>query len=133
MTPFIQILRDYANGVVVKPILVGSGKEIRMHWMGGTLSRVFNGGAGLINFAEMENGVLLINKLQCSKGELGEIERDLNIPYELVELGYPDYYQYGLSSIKVKYAKDKQRKEYFEAYNRDEITHDELWDLTRAL
>ena len=134
MTPFITLLREFAEGKITKSIFIGTGKEIRLHHLGGNyLVRVFNAGMGCINFAQMENGVLLINELQCSKGELGEIERDLKIPYELVKLGYPDYYSHGLSSIKVKYANDKKRTELREQFYKNEINHDEFWEQSRAL
>ena len=101
-TNIVGALTDYANGNL--NIRYGKNPKTRVsvdEW--GKLKRVWNNGAGSIAFAQVDkDGVLVINKLFCSRKELAAIKEGLNIPYEFVSFGYPDYYSKGLLQMRAK-------------------------------
>lgn len=91
------------KGPKIKSLNEGSKTEIRHDPIWDKLKRVWNGGHGLISFAERDtDGVLCINKLFCSKKEIKDIQENLTVPFEMVELGYPDYYSKGLTQMRQK-------------------------------
>lgn len=97
----IQALEDYASGKKVETF--GSTKSaIEYDPIFIKLKRIFNNGHGLLSFAEMDEKLLLINSFLCSKKEIKDINDNLKIAFEFVGLGYPDYYQHGLASLRRK-------------------------------
>jgi hypothetical protein len=102
MKPIIKILTDFNNKVdIIKPI-GGAKNQIRHEFF--YLKRVWNDGHGLLCFAQKHeaDNVLLINEMLCTKKEINTIKNELNVPHEFVFLGYPDYYNNGLISIRQK-------------------------------
>src|SRR5690606_7286558 len=101
----VRILNEfYEKKKEIDSFRPGSKSAIRHNPTWNKLERVWNDGHGIISFAVIaeRDGKLLINSLFCSKQELKLIESDLKVPYELVKLGYPDYYNHGLESIREK-------------------------------
>ena len=118
MSLLIEALNNYRNGVKVESF--GSAKsQIRTHTFD-RLGRVFNDGHGFLVFAEKEDGILYINSILLSKNEIIDIEANLT-NYVLVELGYPDYYNFGLITVLKK--KENETKKYNEFMKQFETDH----------
>lgn len=102
-TKLIAALTDFYNGKEVKTF-GGAKSAIEHHKTWKVLKRIWNDGHGLIDFAIVANdNTLLINAVFCRTSELKDIVNNLNVKYEFVFLSYPDYYHYGLQSIRGKY------------------------------
>jgi hypothetical protein len=98
---FIATLTAFYNGEKVASI--GNSKsQIRHEITWKKLKRVWNDGNGLIDFAivDPKDNILLINKLFCAPREIKDITANLKVPFEFVELGYPDYYSKGLTEVR---------------------------------
>lgn len=96
----INALTEFYNGGTFCAF-GGDKSEIRHDSQWNECKRVFNDGHGLIEFASVDDDkVLLINGVFIKPAERADIKRNLSVPFEFVNLGYPDYYNHGLKSIR---------------------------------
>lgn len=101
MSKLIEALTDFYNGKPVESF-GGDKSKITHNTTWSKLERVFNEGHGRLAFATVDTDrVLLINDMLLTPIEKRSLSA-LKVPYELVFLGYPDYYHYGLSGIRQK-------------------------------
>lgn len=119
MSKLIEALNQYRNGEKIESF--GSAKsQIRTHTFD-RLGRVFNDGHGFLVFAEKEEKKLYINSMLLSKNEIADIEQNLT-DYVLVELGYPDYYNFGLITVlKKKENETKKYNEFMKQFETDTV------------
>ena len=120
MSILIDALNQFRNGEKITSF-GGSKNQIRSGY--NTLGRVFNDGHGFLVFAEKEGDKLYINSILLSNKEKKDIVANLT-DYVLVELGYPDYYQYGLISILKK--KEIETQKYNDFIKSLEIPNKDL-------
>lgn len=97
----ITALTDFYNGKEVESF-GGAKSQIRHDTTWNKLKRVWNDGHGILVFAVVDksDSVLLINSMLCSKGEKAVIKAGLKVPFEFVFLGYPDYYNMSMESVR---------------------------------
>ena len=95
----VTALTEFSEGKQIKSF-GGEKTEIRHEKVWEKLVRVWNDGRGLISFATMDKGTLLINEPFCSKKEVADIKANLKVPYEFVSLCYPDYYSKDLKQMR---------------------------------
>ena len=100
-TKLTMLLNDYYinNGTTELNIVGRRGVSLTYDKK---LQRKFNKGMGLLEFAIMYDSKLLINESLLSVSEKLFLKENLKTPYQLVSLGYPDYYTKGLISIYTK-------------------------------
>lgn len=89
----------YENGTTKLKTFGNCAIDTNTHGNKVVLRRTFNNGNGSLDFAIVKNDVLIINGYLLKKSERVFIEKNISVPYLIVNLGYPDYYTKSLYNM----------------------------------